>query len=277
VRKVLFWGAIVLTVIGMLPFLFMTGLQIWAAISLPREHAAWLASRNEQVAAGEPAPQPVAAPDPDPAQRRITPEGDRVDSGLRATLDAPVGFTKHRRVSVLYRVLPGELAVPGEIVPDGVLGEVFIETRAQRLSEDGCAAVTASVGAACIVDTVGVVPPRPDEGQENARHEIAFDLLFTPADMPGAAVAGPVVVVEEHQIKLYDATIGTGGLIEQKAELDRALADARGWCDQLRTEIGNCMVHRVRLTALGGAPARMRAEATMLVQRPAGPEEVPTE
>lgn len=274
-RKVLIWAAIALTVVGMLPFLFMTGLQIWAAISLPREHAAWDAARAERAAAGEPTPQP--APAPDPAPRRITPDGGRVDSVLRASLDKPDGFTKWRKVVVRYQVLPGELAVPGESVPDGAMGEVFVETRAQRLAETACAAVTTSIGAACIVDAVGVGTLHREDAPDSARQRITFDLLFTPADPPGAAVAGPVVVVEEHQIKLYDATIGTGGLVEQNAELDRALADARGWCDQLRDETGNCMIHRVRLTALGGAPARMRAEATMIVQRPAKPGDVPAE
>jgi len=277
VRKVLFWGAITLTVIGMLPFLFMTGLQIWAAISLPRELAAWNAAKAERAAAGEPAPQPAPAPDPEPAPRRIAPDGGLVDSVLRAVLDKPDGFSKWRRVEVRYQVLPGELAAPGEIVPDGVMGEVFVEARAQQMAETSCAAVTASIGAACIVDVVGVEPPHIEDAPDSARHEIAFKLLFTPADPPGAPVADPVVVVEEHKIKLYDAIIGTGGLAEQGAELDRALADARGWCDQFRAEVGNCMVHRVRLTTLGAAPARMRAEATMIVQRPADPGEVPTE
>ena len=284
-RRFLLWGAVVLSVIGLLPLLFITALQLWVIFTVPGQIAEIEAQlerdAGKQGSAGEMAalvaPAPAAAP-PEPAapaRSLVAPNGQPLNDRDRRLVSSPESFGKGRSVHVDFSLLPAALADPGEPVPDGVLREVFIEARAAGLAESLCADVIATLGRKCIVEDVRTGRPVNDaESRQNGMFDLTIELAFVPLDPVGGSFETPLVVVDEHRPTLFRTRPGHLSLPVQRAAVVLALAGARDECARLRARHGGCTIKRVIASHVSRAPAGMRARAELLVLRRPAPDEL---
>jgi len=274
-----------LVVIGLLPLLFITGLQLRALITLPGQiaeieaqydsaPAVAASGAGEMAALLEPAPAPPMPKPEDPGQRLIGPDGKRLTDRDRRLVTSPDAPLRWRSVHVRFRLTPASLADPGEPVPAGVMREVFIEARSMRLAESLCGDVVETIARQCIVAKVN--PGRVIDDATSRSHdtfELVAELSFVPSDPVGGVPGAAIVVVEDREPELFRTAPGRLSLDVQRAALGLALTEARAHCDRLRAQFGGCTIRRVITSPMTRPPAGVRARAAFLVLRLPGADE----